>query len=100
MIVGLIEDGKLCRSVCGDARLAIPAACVAARTARWSCRVDIGVDGVEPREQLSSWARDPPPIARQFQQLRREHDKAILVALEETDKIDARRTAGPSPSRS
>ena len=36
-------------------------------------------DRVEPREQPRPWARHPPPIAQQLQQLRREHDKAILL---------------------
>src|SRR5271154_1604191 len=39
---------KLCRSVCGDTRLAIPAARAAAETARQSCRVDIGLTGSSP----------------------------------------------------
>ena len=40
------------------------------------------VDRVEPREQPTPWGRDLPPVAQQLQQLRREHDEAILLPLE------------------
>src|SRR5277367_33733 len=39
------------------------------------------VDRVEPREQPTPWGRDLPPVAQQLQQLRGEHDKAILLPL-------------------
>src|SRR5271157_1946470 len=51
---GVISSGrsrwvaKLCRNVCGDTRLAIPAACAAAWTARASWRTDIGLTGFWP----------------------------------------------------
>src|SRR5271168_5196444 len=72
---------KLWRNVCGDTRLAIPAARAAAETARQSCRADIGLTGSSPGNSQLPWVRDLPPIAQQLQQLRREHDKAILLPL-------------------
>ena len=39
---------KLWRNVCGETRLAIPAACAAAWTARTSWRADIGLTGFWP----------------------------------------------------
>ena len=81
---------KLCRSVCGDTRLVIPAAWAAARTTRPSWRADSGSTGLRPGNSQppgSSRLRRRPSRhqAQQFEQLRRQHRVAVLVALAALD---------------
>ena len=77
---------KLCRNVCGDTRFLIPAASAAAWTARLSWRVESGSTGLRPETaSLAAAMHQPsalaPPVAQQFEQLRRQHGVAILAAL-------------------
>ena len=72
---------KLCRKVCGDTRLAIPARLAAACTARPSCRADIGLTGFWPGKSQALRPRRAPPFAQQFEQLRRKHHVAVPLPL-------------------
>ena len=78
---------KLCRSVCGDTRFLIPAACgggvdgaveLAGRQ-----RLDRVAAGKQPAPRQHQAAAPPlaPPGAQQFEQLRRQHGVAVLAAL-------------------
>ena len=60
-------------------RVAEPGSRAAAWTARWSCRALIGFTGFDPETAKPAGARRPPPIAEQLEQLRREHNEAILL---------------------
>lgn len=72
---------KLCRRVWGDTRLAMPAVRAASRTTRLNWRVDVGLTGFCPGNSAGLRPRRPPPVAQPFQQLRREHDIAVALAL-------------------
>ena len=74
---------KLCRNVCMDTRLSISAACVAAWTARLSCRVLSDSMGLRPAtlEHLALSMSHAPPGAQAFEQDRREHGVAVPATL-------------------
>ena len=72
---------KLCRSVCRETRLSIPAACAAAWQARLSWRVVSGLTGLLPGKQPALWPRRLPPGAQQLEQMRGQHHVAVLAAL-------------------
>src|SRR5258705_2223849 len=72
---------KLCRKIWSDTRLSISALWAAAWQARLSWRVVSGFSRFCPGNSQALWPRQLPPGPQQTEQMRGQHDIAILAAF-------------------